>query len=59
LLNPIHNIRIGARYLAALIDLYGVDGALAAGAWGEWRASLWIKGGHRSGTLPEDVQVYE
>lgn len=58
LLNPIHNIRIGARYLAALIDLYGVDGALAARRVGEWRAALWIKGGHRSGTLPDDVQKY-
>lgn len=58
LLNPIHNIRIGTRYLSALIDIYGVDGALAARRVGEWRASQWIKEGRPSGILPDDVQTY-
>jgi len=58
LLNPIHNVRIGARYLAALIDLYGVDGALAARRVGEWRAAQWIKQGRPNGILPDDVQTY-
>ncbi len=58
LLNPILNIRIGTRYLAALIDIYGVDGALAARRVGEWRASQWIKEGRPNGILPDDVPTY-
>jgi len=58
LLNPIQNIRIGTRYLSALLDAYGVDGALAARRVGEWRAAQWIKEGRPGGILPDDVKPY-
>ncbi|MDZ7264914.1 MAG: transglycosylase SLT domain-containing protein, partial [candidate division KSB1 bacterium] len=46
LFNPIYNIRLGCRYLSTLIDMYEVDGGLAAYNGGEKRAALWLK--HRS-----------
>ena len=58
LLNPLHNIRIGTRYLAALIDAYGVDGALAARRVGEWRAASWSKSGKANDVLPPDAREY-
>lgn len=39
--NPIYNIRIGARYLSAMIGLYGLEGGLAAYNGGERQAALW------------------
>lgn len=58
LLNPIQNIRIGCKYLSALIETYDVDGALAAHNVGERRAARWIKSGRAYGILPRDVQEY-
>jgi soluble lytic murein transglycosylase-like protein len=58
LLNPLHNVRIGTRYLAALIDAYGVDGALAARRVGEWRAASWSKSGKANDVLPADAREY-
>ena len=55
LLNPIYNIRIGARYLSALIESYDVDGALAARSVGERRAAIWIKSGRSNAILPRDT----
>jgi len=43
LFNPIHNIRLGCRYLSNLIHLYEIDGGLAAYNGGEKRAALWLK----------------
>lgn len=58
LFNPITNIRIGSRYLSALIDLYDVDGGLAAYNGGERRAARWIRGGKEYGILPRETQEY-
>jgi len=58
LLNPIYNIRIGCRYLSALIDAYDVDGALVARSVGERRAALWIKSGRSNAILPRDTISY-
>lgn len=58
LLNPIHNIRIGTRYLAALVDMYGVEGGLAAYNGGETRARLWLAEGKKDGILYSETQNY-
>jgi hypothetical protein len=58
LLNPVYNIRIGARYLSALIEAYDVDGALAARSVGERRAATWIKSGRSNAILPRDTITF-
>jgi soluble lytic murein transglycosylase-like protein len=58
LFDPIYNIRLGARYLSSLIELYDVDGGLAAYNGGETRASLWIHTGKKSGILAKETQHY-
>lgn len=58
LTDPIYNIRIGARYLSSLIELYDVDGGLAAYNSGEMRAALWMKSGKKAGILPKETQHY-
>ncbi|HNW59543.1 MAG TPA: transglycosylase SLT domain-containing protein [bacterium] len=55
LLNPVYNVRIGARYLSALIDVYDVDGALVARSVGERRAAMWVKSGRSNAILPRDT----
>ena len=56
LFNPIYNIRIGCRYLSALIELYDVDGGLAAFIDGQRRAALWVGKGRPYGVLSEDAR---
>jgi soluble lytic murein transglycosylase len=58
LYNPIYNIRIGSRYLASLIEMYDIDGGLAAYKGGERLASLWIGNGKESGILPPETQTF-
>jgi soluble lytic murein transglycosylase-like protein len=58
LLNPIYNIRIGARYLSTMISLYGLEGGLAAYNGGERRAALWVAGGADKGSLPTETRDY-
>ena len=58
LLNPIYNIRIGTRYLAALVDMYGVEGGLAAYNGGEARARMWLAEGKRDGILYAETEAY-
>jgi len=58
LCDPIYNIRIGSRYLSSLIDLYDVDGGLAAYNGGEHRAALWIGSGKAHGILFEETASY-
>lgn len=58
LTDPIYNIRIGARYLSSLIELYDVDGGLAAYNGGEMRAALWLETGKKSGILAKETQHY-
>lgn len=55
LFSPIYSIRLGARYLSALIDSYDVDGALVACSVGERRAAIWIKSGRSNAVLPRDT----
>jgi len=58
LYNPIYNIRIGCRYLASLIELYDVDGGLAAFNGGERVAAAWIKNGKAPGILAPETAHY-
>lgn len=58
LLNPIYNIRIGARYLSTMISLYGLEGGLAAYNGGERRAALWVTEGFDNGSLPPETREY-
>ena len=58
LFDPIHNIRIGSRYLSTLIENYDVDGGLAAYNGGERRAANWINQGKPNGILAKETQHY-
>ena len=58
LYNPIYNIRIGSRYLSSLIEIYDVDGGLAAYNGGERRAALWLDSGKKHGILARETQEY-
>ena len=42
LVNPVYNIRMGSRYLSALIETYELDGGLAAYNGGEKRVGMWL-----------------
>ncbi len=54
LFNPIYNIRIGSRFLSALIELYDVDGGLAAFTDGQRRGALWLKNDKALGILSKE-----
>lgn len=58
LFDPTFNIRIGSRYLSSLINLYDIDGGLAAYNGGEHRAALWLGNGKRHGILAKETQAY-
>jgi len=56
--NPIYNIRIGARYLSTMIELYGLEGGLAAYNGGERKAALWLAGGFDDTVLHPETRSY-
>ncbi len=58
LFNPINNIRMGCRYLSMLIELYNVDGGLAAYNGGPRRAQKWIASGRNYDVLFEETRYY-
>ncbi len=58
LFNPITNIRMGCRYLSMLIELYNVDGGLAAYNGGPRRAKKWIASGRNYDILLEETRYY-
>ncbi|GBE27589.1 soluble lytic murein transglycosylase precursor [bacterium BMS3Bbin03] len=58
LFNPIYNIRLGTRYLSTLIDIYGLQGGLAAYNGGEKRAALWLAHNKANGILWPETQKY-
>lgn len=58
LYNPIHNIRLGCRYLSMLIETYQLDGGLAAYNGGETRAALWLARGRDNNVLYKETQRY-
>jgi len=58
LYNPIYNIRLGCRYLDALIESYDMDGGLAAYNGGEKRAALWLANKKDYNLLWEETRGY-
>ncbi len=58
LYNPIYNIRMGCRYLSMLIELYHIDGGLAAYNGGERRAAMWLASGRNDEVLFEETRGY-
>ncbi len=58
LFNPIYNIRLGCRYLSTLIDIYGLQGGLAAYNGGEKRAAMWLAHNKANGILWPETQKY-
>lgn len=59
LFDPVYNIRIGCRYLSALIEVFkDTEGALAAYNGGQRRASLWMRQDKADGILWEETQNY-
>jgi soluble lytic murein transglycosylase len=58
LFNPIHNIRLGSRFLSMLVNQYGLDGGLAAYNGGEKQAYLWLKNGRDDQYLYSETRAY-
>ncbi len=58
LFDPVYNIRLGSRYLSSLIELYEIDGGLAAYNGGGKRAALWLAKNRAKGVLYEETQNY-
>ncbi|MCK5739895.1 transglycosylase SLT domain-containing protein [bacterium] len=56
--NPILNIRLGCRYLDALIESYDTDGGLAAYNGGAKRAALWLANNRDYSYLWEETRGY-
>ncbi|HEX9655068.1 MAG TPA: lytic transglycosylase domain-containing protein [bacterium] len=58
LFNPIYNIRLGSRYLSALIETYDIEGGLAAYNGGPRRAKRWLASNKAHGILWSETQNY-
>lgn len=58
LFNPIHNIRMGSRYLSALIETYDLEGGLAAYNGGTRRVEMWLARNKASGILWPETRDY-
>ncbi|MFQ5484321.1 MAG: lytic transglycosylase domain-containing protein [Desulfobacterales bacterium] len=58
LFNPIYNIRLGTRYLSALVETYDVEGGLAAYNGGAKRVELWLAKNKADGILWAETQDY-
>lgn len=58
LFDPITNIRLGSRYLASLIEIYKIDGGLAAYNGGLKIAGKWLANNKADGILYKETQKY-
>lgn len=58
LLDPVLNIRLGSRYLSSLIEMYEIDGGLAAYNGGGKRAKMWLAQNRKKGVLYKETQNY-
>jgi len=58
LFNPIYNIRIGSRMLSTFINMYDLEGGLAAYNGGEKRAAIWIANNKADGILWSETINY-
>ena len=58
LFDPVRNIRMGCRYLSMLIEVYHIDGGLAAYNGGSDRAERWLASGRNDEVLFEETRGY-
>ena len=58
LFDPINNIRLGTRYLSALIETYDLEGGLAAYNGGDKRVRMWLKHDKADGILWPETRAY-
>ena len=58
LFDPIYNIRLGCRYLSSMIEIYDVDGGLAAYNGGERIAARWIENDRNNAVLWQETRKY-
>ncbi len=58
LFDPVKNIHMGCRYLSMLVEMYHVDGGLAAYNGGESRAAKWLASGRNDDELFEETRSY-
>lgn len=58
LFDPIVNIRLGCRYLSALVAAYQKDGGLAAYNGGPKRAAMWLAGNRNNDILYAETRGY-
>ncbi len=58
LYDPILNIRLGCRYLSELVEMYQIDGGLAAYNAGPKRAELWLASNRNDSTLVAETRNY-
>jgi endonuclease G len=58
LFDPIFNLRLGCRYLSALVEAYSLDAGLAAYNGGEKRAERWVRSRRAHGILHEETAAY-
>ncbi len=58
LFDPVVNIRLGSRYLSSLIEMYEIDGGLAAYNGGGKRAKMWLAQNRANGVLFAETQNY-
>jgi soluble lytic murein transglycosylase len=58
LFNPIYNVRLGSRYLSALIENYELEGGLAAYNGGAKRVELWLSKNKANGILWDETSNY-
>lgn len=58
LFNPIYNIRLGCRQLSTYIEMYDLEGGLAAYNGGEKRAAIWLAHNKAKGILWAETSNY-
>jgi soluble lytic murein transglycosylase-like protein len=58
LYDPIYNLRLGASYLSTLVEMYGLEGGLAAYNGGEHRAALWLANDKADNILFQETKDY-
>lgn len=58
LFNPIYNVRLGCRYLAALVTEYGLEAGLAGYNGGDRQARHWRRGGRTDSSLHPETAYY-
>ncbi|MFQ5674739.1 MAG: lytic transglycosylase domain-containing protein [bacterium] len=58
LFNPIYNIRIGCSMLSTFINMYDLEGGLAAYNGGEKRAAIWLASNKSDGILWSETNSY-